>query len=432
MVQSLLLPLIASIDERLGIARRQGLTVPVAVQDLIDELPHCIASSEQSLNLKPARQAVAPVGGARRSWEGLFWQSFVARVEELLDVLVSARQLRLAIQARFTQADTGAPTLVRRPQLDLGLAALSALTAFCSILAGCAVWILTGWQDGASVPMIAAVGCSFFAALDTPIPSMKVFARYVVVSVVVTLAYTSVLLPLAGSFEMAALVLAPAFIALGLLMANPATAFIGMVLSTNIATLTGLNNNYSGDFIGTLNGSFATLCGIVLTMAVMSLMRARTPAWRGRRIMLSALEDVHSCLFSNVGGGHFPLVRGAFVQRMIDRLHQVVPRLEADKVLEGYLLAELRLGANVLDLRNAGGERLEGGVTATIKELMEGLGSYVSSKQARLDLTPPATLQGLLDRTLLACQQDGSMPQRGLESLLNIRLVLFPEARPVG
>ncbi|WP_110948816.1 FUSC family protein [Pseudomonas bohemica] len=432
MCQSLLLPLIASIEQRLGIAERQGLTPPIRVKELIHALPQCITSAEPTLQVQSARQIIAQMDGTAKGWDALFWQSLTLKIEELLDVLVSVHKLRSVLRARFKLTEPVVLRQSRRPQLDLGLAALSALTAFCSVLAGCALWIATGWEDGASVPMIAAVACSFFAALDTPIPSMKLFLRYVLVSVVVTLVYTSVLLPLAGSFEMVALLLAPALIALGLLMANPATAFIGMVLSTNIATLIALNNQYSGDFVATLNGSLATVCGLVLTMAMMSLLRARTPTWRGHRIMMSALEDLQNCLSLNVGDGQFSQARMAFVQRMVDRLHMIIPRMGTDEILKGYLLAELRLGANVLDLRHSEFERTQSdaALTGLVKELIDGIGTYVASKQTRLDQRPSEPLQGLLDQAIVACQRDSGASQRRLQSLVNIRLVLFPDTYP--
>jgi uncharacterized membrane protein YccC len=435
MRQSLLLPLIAAIDDWLGIAQRQGLATPAPVQRLIDTLPDFIAACETTEQLQAARLAIRQTLGPARGWEALFWGSLVSKIEELMDVLASVHQLRDVLRARLTPAQLRSqlPPPVRRPQLDVGLAVLSALTAFCSILLGCAVWIGTGWEDGASVPMIAAVACSFFAALDTPIPSMKVFLRYVVLSVIVTLVYTSWLLHMAGSFEMAALMLTPALITLGLLMANPSTAFIGMVLSTNIATLTALNNQYAGDFVVTLNGALATLCGLVLTMAVMSVMRARTPAWRGRRIMVSALKDLQDCLSLDIEEGHFAEVRKAFVQRMIDRLHLVIPRSGTDEVLKGYLLEELRLGANILDLLQGESERPshDAAFSASLRDLMAGLGSYVTTKRSSLDLRPSKALQMMLDRALAVCQREGSAPLGTVLSLVNIRLVLFPDTSPV-
>lgn len=430
--QSLLLPLIASIELRLDIAERQRLAMPANVKVLIDAVSSSITATEPTRDLRSTRQVISQMAGTAKGWEALFWQSLALKIEELLTVLSSVHELRSVLRTRFELTEPSVPRQSHRPQLDLGLAALSALTAFCSILAGCALWIGTGWEDGASVPMIAAVACSFFGALDTPIPSMKVFLRYALVSVAVTLVYTAVLLPLAGSFEMVALFLAPALIILGLLMANPSTAFIGMVLSTNIATLVALDNRYSGDFIATLNGSLATVCGLVSTMAVMSLLRARTPTWRGHRIKISALKDLHDCLSLDVGNDHFHQVRTAFVHRMVDRLHQIIPRLGTDETLEGYLLGELRLGANILDLRHSESERThsDAAITTLVTDVIAGVGGYISSKKTRPDLPPSQALQTLLDRALVACQHDNGVSRRSLQYIINIRLVLFPDTSP--
>jgi len=428
--QSLLLPLIASIEARLWIAHKQGFTMPARVRDLMEQLSDCMMPSRQLSDVHATSHRARHVGAqfSALDWEGLFWRSYVTRIEELLEVLGAVGEARNAL----LDDQPGAPVHGRRPlrpALDLGMAALSALTAFSAILLGCLLWIGTGWQDGASVPMIAAVACSFFAAQDTPIPSMKVFGRYVLVSVIVTLFYTAVLLPMATNFESVALLLTPAFIALGLLMATPSTAFIGMVLATNIATLTALNNQYAGDFIGTFNGAVATLCGIVLTMVVMGVLRARTPSWVGRRIMQAALHDLQSCLSVNIRARYFKQDRHAFVQRMIDRMNRLIPRSAADEVLKGFLIAELRLGANVLDLRHVAATHLMSpDEVSLVDQLLQSIERYLVDKRADLHALPSHTLQSHLDAALSTCGQRSDISPALIEALVNIRLVLFPDA----
>ena len=40
-----------------------------------------------------------------------------------------------------------------------------------------AFWISTGWPDGNAAPMMAAVGCSFFAIQDDPAPQIIALAK---------------------------------------------------------------------------------------------------------------------------------------------------------------------------------------------------------------------------------------------------------------
>jgi hypothetical protein len=133
-----------------------------------------------------------------------------------------------------------------------------------------------------------------------------------------------------------------------------------------------------------------------------------------------------------VGNDHFHQVRTAFVHRMVDRLHQIIPRLGTGETLEGYLLGELRLGANILDLRHSESERThsDAAITTLVTDLIAGVGGYISSKKTRPDLPPSQALQTLLDRALVACQHDNGVSRRSLQYLVNIRLVLFPGTSP--
>ncbi|MBD1598732.1 FUSC family protein [Pseudomonas typographi] len=430
---SLLLPILAAVEQRLAIARRQQIPIPDSLGAVFE---HIVAWLNAPGLAKPTgalrqelRRVEAELGRNGANWDSLLWSSTVARLHELLKVMQACEHLRERLgDGRYAKPRKRLPTV---RHIDRGLAGLSAMTAFISVLAGCAFWITTGWPDGASVPMIAAVACSFFATLDSPLPSMKLFAKYVVVSVVITLIYSSLILPRANSFEVAALMLAPAFLALGLLMAAPSTTFIAMVLSTNIATLLGLSNRYAGDFIGTLNNAVATVLGIALTMVTMSIVRARTPAWTGQRILRAGLRDLQATL----EGGQAPhshLQRQAFVQRMLDRLHILMPRVKANALanvaLDSTLLAELRLGANILDLRRKWQQLAVSDVTTGVgvNAVIADIGQYLRVRARDLSASPPRVIQqhidGLLDHVRNAFPHHREL----LILLVNIRLVLYP------
>ncbi|MGI4861255.1 MAG: FUSC family protein [Janthinobacterium lividum] len=103
--------------------------------------------------------------------------------------------------------------------------------------------------------------------------------------------------------------LAPVFPWLGLLIAAPGTSFIGMVISTNMATLAGLNNVYASDFAFSLNAALALITGIALTTVIMSVIRARTTEGiadflraRGRQPELAPPHDLRDQLLTTVAG----------------------------------------------------------------------------------------------------------------------------------
>ena len=59
----------------------------------------------------------------------------------------------------------------------MGLRFWPAAATALSVLACCAFWIATGWADGASAALFAAVVGSFLAGLDDPLPAFRTFVR---------------------------------------------------------------------------------------------------------------------------------------------------------------------------------------------------------------------------------------------------------------
>jgi uncharacterized membrane protein YccC len=164
--------------------------------------------------------------------------SLLIRLHELVDLSHDCRALRRAIAAGDDASDV---ELAFRPEAgaalvrhrDHGMALWSAAGAMIAILICCGFWIATGWADGASAPMMAAVACSFFAAQDDPAPGIRGFTWWSILSMVLVAIYLFAVLPRISNVAM----LAPSFLVFGVLIARPATAFIGMVLAANTASL---------------------------------------------------------------------------------------------------------------------------------------------------------------------------------------------------
>ena len=145
---------------------------------------------------------------------------------------------------------------------DHGMALWSAAGAAVAILICCAFWIGTGWPDGASAPMMAAVACSFFAAQDDPARCIRSFGLWSLVAIIVVAIYLFALVPAISHVEVLIVALAPTFLLYGFLIARPATAGIGMALAANTATLLALQSTYSADFASYANSAVAFFVGI--------------------------------------------------------------------------------------------------------------------------------------------------------------------------
>jgi uncharacterized membrane protein YccC len=223
--------------------------------------------------------------------------------------------------------------------------------------------------------------------------------------------------------------LAPVFVWLGLLIAAPSTSFIGMVISTNLATLVGLDNVYVGDFINTLNGGIATVFGIILTAIIMAMIRARTPAWSARRILNAGRNDLISILRDSKQTRSSRQTREAFVHRMLDRMHLVMPRLldvnMRGGIGESALLPELRLGANAMDLQQLR-HLLPSATAAGVISLTERIADFLQAQKRKPALRPPDELRMHLDQLLTMVGQAASAHRRSaLLALAGIRVVLF-------
>ncbi|RKT20345.1 putative membrane protein YccC [Paraburkholderia sp. RAU2J] len=430
-----LLPILSSIEDRLASFRAQNAELPSQLTQFIallnanldeqDAAPSLEDLYRESLQLRSVY-----VGGGEQNH--LLWLGLLERFRELLEVMRACAQYKQRVDA---------PGLLRnfprkqrsfrfKRHIDRKLVALSCATAMISILAGCSIWIFTGWTDGASVPMIAAVACSFFATQDSPLPSMKKFGKFAFVAIVISLIYSAVILPAATTFEMAALFMAPAFLVLGLLIARPQTNFVGMVISTNVSTLVGLNNRYVPDFTSSLNSGLALMIGIFLTMLVMAIMRARSARWSAIRIAQAARRDLMQALRAGDRTSYSRKARVEFIRRMLDRFYLLSSRLKSiedglEHRLDETLLRELRVGANAIDLRRLG-RKLPPSHAEKLRKLLMNVEQAFASRPGRADRLPQA-LRNELDDVLhdILTLSGGRVSPLAI-ALSGMRLAMFP------
>ena len=133
--------------------------------------------------------------------------------------------------------------------------------------------------------MMGAVACCLFAAQDDPAPQILSFANSAIVGALGAGFYLFAVLPLATSFEMVALALAPALILCGVMMTQPRFAAMGMGAALNGATLLALQNGYNGEFAPFANGVVASVVGMWSAAVVTRLIRSVGAGWSARRLV---------------------------------------------------------------------------------------------------------------------------------------------------
>ncbi|MDB5568662.1 MAG: hypothetical protein JWP84_5228 [Tardiphaga sp.] len=429
----MLLPLLSSIGDRIDALGADVRATQPKLMSLVDDLSRWVAGDDTEREppdqLRAAIATQLPKLHAASSWDQIMVVSLLMRMRELVDISQDCRVLNQAIAAggrppgaklAFHPEAGVAP--VRH--VDHGMALWSAAGAVLAILLCCTFWIASGWVDGASAPMMAAVGCSFFAAMDDPAVGLRGFAKWSLVSMIIVAVYLFAILPGITNIEMLLVVLAPAFLLFGFLIARPATFFIGMLLAANTASLMAIQSTYSADFAAFANSSIAFFVGTEISALTILLARSVGAEWSVRRLMRKGWTAL--ALAAERRGNRD---RAAFAGLMINRIGLLAPRLAAlpDSELRNVdNLRELRVGLNIVDLRRARhgmSPRSLRAMDAMLDELAMNFRKYEGGAM-------PAELLADIDHALAEAMTETGDEVRGdaLIGLVGIRRGLFPEA----
>jgi uncharacterized membrane protein YccC len=290
----------------------------------------------------------------------------------------------------------------------------------------CAFWIGAAWPAGDVAAMMAAVGCSFFAAQDDPAPAILQFLYLTLAAVAIAAVYLFVVLPVVVGFDMLTLVFAPTFLVLGALIAMPATNFSGMVIAVNVASLLSISDVYNANFAAYANNALATVVGMAAAATFTRIVRSVGAEWSARRLMRANRREI-----ARVASHQGTLDQSTLTALMLDRLCELVPRLaasvpHADRAAAAALL-DLRTGLNVVHLRRDSAD-LPVEVHAAIGRALDGIAGYFRTRAPR---PPDGALRGDIDRAIVAVTV-ASGPRTGdlLLELVGIRHNMFPDAPP--
>lgn len=429
----MLLPVIASLEDRLTALGEEALQRQGELQRLLEELAQWIVSdvgarqpAERIRAMIAERQAVLD-GSA--SWERIITTSLLLRLRELVDLSRDCRALTEAIAENRNvstvelafRSEAGAAPVRHR---DRGLALWSAAGAATAILICCAFWIGTGWPDGASAPMMAAVACSFFAAQDEPARFIRSFGRWALVAIVVVAVYLFAVVPAISHIEVLVVALAPTFLLYGFLIGRPATAGTGTALAANTATLLAIQSTYSADFASYANSAVAFFVGVLIAEIVTRIARGVGAEWIANRLVLSSWKTI--AVAAERRGKRD---RAEFAGLMLHRLGLLVQRIaflsESDR-RDADSLVQLRIGINIIDLRRA----RYGLAASTISVIDDMLDQLAAACRKYSGGGMPAELLRHVDLALARAVKDPNDSARvdALIGLVGIRRGLFPDA----
>ncbi|VTZ26562.1 Uncharacterized membrane protein YccC [Methylocella tundrae] len=427
------LPIVSSISDRIETLERAGM-LPSAIQSLLSDMSDWLASGgvepAVAKKLRDRASAADPDFGPETGWGDLILASLIARMRDFIDLRQDTRVLQRHIEDGSLQREqlvfryTATARTIRHR--DHGMALLSAIGAFIAILATCLIWIATGWPDGSAAPMMAAVGCCFFAAQDDPAPHIISFANSAILGAIGAGAYLFAILPLATSFEMLALALAPGLLICGVFMTQLRTAPLAMGAAVNGATMIAIQNGYKGDFAPFINSAVAVIAGVWAAAVVTRLVRSVGGAWSARR--LRRINRQSLVREASEHGSQHGLELAAL---MLDRVGLIAPRLAAlppdDAEWTADLLAEVRIGINLVELRRVRAS-LSSDARSKIEHILD-----VLARHFRTDANEaPKDLLAVVDAGLDAAAAEGKRAENrsALLGLIGLRRALFPNAPP--
>jgi uncharacterized membrane protein YccC len=377
-----------------------------------------------------------PNTGPHSGWTDILTVSLIARLGELIGSWQDCLELAMLMREPSAVQDQRLRALIARGEAkplhrDHGIAALSALTVAIAMLICSVFWIATAWPNGAVAVGFVAVICSLFAALDDPSPVMLTLTIGIVVSIPLAAIYQFGILPAIDGYAALVVCLAPAFIPIGIAMAIPKYALLGLALALGLTVQLALQPSYQADMATFLNSSIAVVLGGAVGVAVTRLMRAVGAQTAARRLVRAGWRDLADLAERNINP-----TRVEWASRMLDRVGLLLPRLShaapGDVELQtADALRDLRTGINVIDLQRAttalgkNGRALAADVLARVATHFRGL---AGGRGPMLEPGLLADIDALIDDML--AMRSASRQHRGLAAVVGLRRNLYPDAQP--
>jgi len=431
-----LLPVVDALDDALYALERRAPELLDSVTGVLDHARAWLENTQDGASvpqwqaLRRELEALQPAPAALDDRRQLVLSNVLYRLGEWVDLWQDCRSLQTAIatgseepwRAVYRHWRLGRLT----PFLDRGLMLYSAFSTVTAIIVASVLWILLGWTDGASAVILAAVACSFFAAMDDPAPQIYRFFFWTSLSVVFASVYLFVILPNLHDFPMLVLAFAVPFICVGTLTVQP-RFYLGTLLTiVNTASFISIQGAYDADFLLFMNANLAGPVGLLFAFVWTLIARPFGAELAAKRLTRFSWRDIVSLTKPATLAEHRHM--GA---QMLDRLMQHLPRLAQTGQDTGVALRDLRVALNLLDLL-AYTPRVKGEAHALLGQVVSDVGDYFRAcLMAGERLPMPNGLQMTMERTRRALnardlQDESEARVHLLHALSGLRLAVLP------
>ena len=426
------LPVIASVGDRLTALAQAPFESPQLAQLLASIAQWLVQDSdlrEDTVEVKAGVAARRTVLRADAGWDQILTANLAIRLDELIDLTDDCLLLNTAIVegrpisalALAVHPEGGAAEARHR---DHVVALWSATGTAVATVVCCAFWIATGWEDGATAAMMACVSSALFAAQDVPTRGILSFGLSALVAIVVVAFYIFAVIPAISDVEILVACLAPAFLVIGYLAGNPTTAGFGGALGVNAATLLAVQQTYSADFAAYTNSALSFLGGVVIAVAVTSMVRGAGVAFVAGRVLRSNRKTLVSAIERRGKQD-----RAGFAGLMLHRLALLAQRLafvSQSERSDAFRLTQLRIGLNIIDLRRTR-HGLSRPTVQVLDEMFDAMAAAL--RNASRDVTAPDLLERIDAALAFAMKDEGaSAREDAVVGLVGLRRGLFPDA----
>ena len=350
-----LLPVIDALDDALGALERRAPAEYAKVQPVLADARTWLASTQEGADatrwqaLRAQLVALQPSPEALEGRAQLLLSNALYRLTEWADLWQDCCSLQHALR----QDDATPWRAVYRhwrlsrlsPFFDRGLMLYSVFSTVTAIIVACGLWIGLGWHDGASAVILAAVACSFFAAMDDPAPQIYRFFFWTLMSVILSSVYLFLVLPNLHDFPMLVLAFAVPFICIGTLTVQP-RFYLGTLLTiVNTSNFISIQSAYDADVFTFFNANLAGLMGLLFAFIWTLLLRPFGVELAAKRLTRFAWRDI----VEMTEPATLAERRKVGVQ-LLDRLMQHLPRLSQTGQDSGIAVREVRVALNLLDI----------------------------------------------------------------------------------
>jgi uncharacterized membrane protein YccC len=345
--------------------------------------------------------------------------SLVQRCSEITDAWQVLSRLVRAFDQGAMPAGADLQSAPRSLHIDHGKALFAGAAVGVNVAIAAGAAILFGWQQAALVG-IAAAGPANFAFMDDPRPAMKLFLACGLLAVPLAAVYTFAIFPAVEDLAGFLVVLAPLYFATALVMASPRYMLYGLGFALNSQTLLGLQLSRTGDFVAFSSLAIAVLLSSVISLVGMSIYRVIGAASSARRLQDLAKADLRDLV--QAGRGE----RGKWASRMLDRIAMHIPRAggAVDHPRVRGAFADARIGANLIELRDAAGG--VPGLAHALESVAEYVGTRASHETLREDSEVIRALDTAIER--MAADTDSTARIRALAAAAALRTGLVEPA----